>query len=146
MRSSAKPSGQNLRPPEPAGSSSVMTAARRPGVPIYDDAPAPFVMNVRASEDTTDDVARVRMIDTVARTARPRDVLTLLMLANASSGALKRPLLERAAQLFPPPSDVTVEAILAGDDAQLWRWYGTLDLPPAKSWWRNWRDAFPRLR
>ena len=130
----------------PAGSSSVMTAARRPGVPIYDDAPAPLAMNVRAIEDTTGDAARAPMIDTVVRTARARDVLTLLMLANASSGTMKRPLLERAAQLFPPPSDVTLEAILAGDDAQLWRWYGRLDLPPAKSWWRNWRDALPRLR
>jgi hypothetical protein len=130
----------------PAGTSSIMTAAARPGVPIYDDAPAGFATNVRALEHPLDEASRAAAVDRVVRAARLRDVLTLLMLANASEDAVKRPLLERAARLLPPPSGVTVEAIVAGDRAQLWRWYGTLDLPPAKSWWLNWRDAFPRPR
>ena len=57
----------------------------------------------------------------------------------------KRPLLERAAQLKPPPSGMTVDQILA-DGSRLWEWYNALDLPPVKSWWRNWRDAFPHAR
>jgi hypothetical protein len=130
----------------PAGASSIMTAAARPGVPIYDDAQPGFATSVRVLEHALDEANRAAAIDAVVRTARARDVLTLLMLANASEDRLKLPLLERAAELLPPPSGVTVKAIVAGDNEPLWRWYGTLDLPPAKSWWLNWRDAFPRTR
>ena len=130
----------------PAGASSIMTAAVRPGVPIYDDSRPGFAVGVRALEHPLDEAGRAAAIDAVVQTARARDVLTLLMLANASEDLLKRPLLERAAELLPPPSGVTVEAIVAGNNGQLWRWYGTLDLPPAKSWWLNWRDALPRPR
>ncbi|HJR58379.1 MAG TPA: hypothetical protein VJ813_03230 [Vicinamibacterales bacterium] len=127
----------------PAGAASIMRAAARPGVPVYDDALAAFRTSVRAFERADGEAARGRMIDGVVSSARPRDVLTLLTLANASPAPLKRPLLVRAAQLFPPPAAVSVEAIVAGDRDQLWRWYEALDLPPAKSWWLNWRDALP---
>jgi len=40
---------------------------------------------------------------------------------------------------------MTVDQILA-DGSRLWEWYNALDLPPVKSWWRNWRDAFPHAR
>ena len=49
----------------------------------------------------------------------------------------------RAAELAPPPRDVTVNGILRGDQDSLWRWRDTLPLPPAKSWLRNWRDGLP---
>jgi hypothetical protein len=130
----------------PAGASSVMTAAARPGVPVFDDASPVFISTVRAAERTADEGMALALVEQVSREARPRDVLTLLMLANTSRASLKRPLLERAAQLIPPPAGTSVEGILAGDRNQLWRWSGTLDLPPAKNWWRNWRDALPRLR
>jgi hypothetical protein len=130
----------------PAGASSLMTPAARPGVPVFDDAPRAFVMGVRTAEGTDDIAARAVAIDNVVRLARPRDVLTLLTLARTSPDAQRRRLLDRAAQLIPPPPDVTVDAIVGGDWNQLWRWSGTLDLPPAKGWLRNWRDALPRLR
>ena len=130
----------------PAGASSTMAAAFKPGVPIYDDAPAMFAANVRTLERTSDDAARVRAIGAIVASARVRDVLTLLVLADAAPPGARRPLLTRAARLFPPPADVSVEAILAGERDQLWRWYGALDVPPAKSWWLNWRDALPRPR
>ena len=130
----------------PAGASSVMTAAARPGVPAFDDAPPIFVASVRTAERTEDGTSRAAAIDTVVRLARPRDVLTLLTLARTSPVPERRRLLDRAAQLLPPPPGVTVDAIAAGDWNQLWRWSGTLDLPPAKGWLRNWRDAWPRTR
>jgi hypothetical protein len=130
----------------PAGASSVMTPAARPGVPAFDDAPAAFVASVRIAEGPDDVAARAVAIDTVVRLARPRDVLTLLTLARVSPVSQRRPLLDRAAQLLPPPPGVTVDAIVAGDWDQLWRWYDTLELPPAKGWLRNWRDALPRGR
>jgi hypothetical protein len=111
-------------------------------VPIYDDTSDAFSRAVRAAQDGGDAAERSEMA-TILRTARRRDVLTLLMLANVSDADLKRELLDRAAQLWPPPSGVRVDAIVAGDRNALWRWHGSLDLPPVKSWWRNWRDALP---
>jgi hypothetical protein len=130
----------------PAGASSVMTAAARPGVPAFDDAPPIFVASVRTAERTEDGTSRAAAIDTVVRLARPRDVLTLLTLARTSPVPERRRLLDRAAQLLPPPPGVTVDAIAAGDWNQLGRWSGTLDLPPAKGWLGNRRDAWPRTR
>lgn len=125
----------------PAGASALMRRLSRPGVPIYDDSSVEFATAVRAAEDDGD-ATEHRELDTILRTARRRDVLTLLMLANVSPDNLKPVLLRRAAALWPPPAGVTVDAILAGDRDQLWKWHAALDLPPVKSWWRNWRDAF----
>src|SRR5262249_47112650 len=70
----------------PAGASSLMSAAMRPGAPIFDDASSEFRLSVRALEQAgqaEDDPARNQLAQTVIRTARTHDVLTLLMLANA---------------------------------------------------------------
>jgi hypothetical protein len=125
----------------PAGASALMRRLSRPGVPIYDDSSGEFAAAVRAAQEDGEDTER-HQLDTIVRTARRRDVLTLLMLANVSPDDLKPVLLRRAAALWPPPAGVTVDAILAGDRDQLWKWHGALDVPPVKSWWRNWRDAF----
>jgi hypothetical protein len=128
----------------PAGASSTMAAASSPGVPIYEDAAPAFAAAVRAFERTSDAETRVLAIDAIVDSARPRDVLSLLVLARVAPESAKRRLLERAARLSPPPTGVSVDAIVGGDNTQLWRWYDALDLPPVKSWWLNWRDAFPR--
>lgn len=125
----------------PAGTSATMTRDARPAVPVYDDAAPQFKEAVRTFERTTDDAS----LADLARHARRRDVITLLVLAHQSADAHKRALLERAAVLKPPPPGVTVEQVLA-DSTRLWEWYNDLDLPPVKSWWRNWRDAFPHAR
>jgi hypothetical protein len=127
----------------PAGASSSMAPNRRPLVPLYDDATPRFRDGVRAIETATTDDARLAIAAEVLPDARRRDVVTLLMLANTTPGAVRRPLLDRAAELVPPPAGVSVDAILNGTAPLLWEWYGTLDLPPAKNWWRNWRDALP---
>jgi hypothetical protein len=126
----------------PAGASAEMHRAARPGVPIYLDASDVFAAAVRSAQSGGEAGER-RELDTIIRTARRRDVLTLLMLANVSATDIKRILLEQAAALWPAPSGVSVDAIVAGDRDQLWKWHATLDLPPVKSWWRNWRDALP---
>lgn len=43
----------------------------------------------------------------------------------------------------PPPGGLTADAVLNGDRQLVWDWYGTLDLPKPKTWWRNWRDVLP---
>jgi len=129
----------------PAGASANMTRDVRPNVPLYDDAPSAFKASVRSFERAPDAALRTSLLADITRAARARDVVTLLVLANQSPADLRRPLLERAAALWPPPPDLTIDQILADRD-KLWTWYNTLELPPAKSWWRNWRDAFPRPR
>ena len=131
--------GQSL---VPAGAAADMHKLARPGVPIFLDASDVFRAAVREAQDGGDAAER-RNLATIVRTARRRDVLTLLMLANASPADLKRVLLARAAEVWPPPTGVSVDAIVAGDRDQLWRWHGSLDLPPVKNWWRNWKDALP---
>jgi hypothetical protein len=131
--------GQSL---VPAGAVGEMRRLAPPGVPIYLDASDVFAAAVRAAQ-AGGDAAERRKLDTIVRTARQRDVLTLLMLAEPSAADVKRVLLDRAAHLWPPPSGVSVDAIVAGDRAQLWKWHGALDLPALKNWWRNWRDALP---
>ena len=125
----------------PAGTSATMTRDARPQVPVYDDAAPEFTLAVRTFERTSD----AALADEIARHARERDVITLLVLAHQAHGPSKRPLLERAAELKPPPAGITVDQVLA-DGSKLWNWYNALDLPPVKSWWRNWRDAFPHAR
>jgi hypothetical protein len=127
----------------PAGAVADMRPVARPGVPIYRDASDVFAAAVRAAQDGGDTAVRGEL-DTIVHTARRRDVLTLLMLANVTTTDVKRVLLARAAELWPPPSDVSIDAIVSGDRDQLWKWDASLDLPPAKSWWRNWKDALPR--
>jgi hypothetical protein len=131
----------------PAGASATMRPGQRPSVPVFDDADPRFKERVAEFERAVnlEDAARLTMLPEIAASARRRDVITLLMLANQSTGVVKRPLLERAAELRPPPAEVTIEQILA-DRSRLWIWYDALDLPRAKSWWLNWRDAFPRPR
>lgn len=127
----------------PAGSSSSMTPGLRPLVPLYDDASLRFREGVRAIERAETDDARVTIAALILPDARLRDVITLLMLSNTTPGAVRRPLLERAAALKPPPPGVSVDAILNGASPLLWQWYGALDLPAPKNWWRNWRDVLP---
>jgi hypothetical protein len=52
-------------------------------------------------------------------------------------------LLEHAAILSPPPRP-PASGVASLDDAAVWEWFDSLPLPPAKAWWRNWRDVFRR--
>ena len=122
----------------PAGASSTMTTGVAPSVPVFDDADESFV-------DAARRIARDGprgAVDDLVRFARPRDVYTLLQLALRYPDAADA-LLRRAAELAPPPDDVTVGRILRGDRRALWKWSDSLPLPPPKKWWRHWRDAIP---
>jgi ferric-dicitrate binding protein FerR (iron transport regulator) len=128
----------------PAGASSAMVPGFAPRVPLFDDAAEAFRRGVRALEDGLASGSGPKGPLGFLAHSRPRDVISLLMLAARSPAVIGRPLLERAAALVPPPAGVSVEAILRGERDGLWRWHDALDLPPPKSWWLHWRDAFSR--
>ncbi len=123
----------------PAGASSEMRVGRPPGVPVFQDATRAFAAGVRALEGGSVDPAAVRA--TLAE-ARARDVYTLLLLIERGSIGADA-MAARAAELWPPPRDVTANGVARGDRDGLWRWRDTLPLPPPKGWLRNWRDALP---
>jgi hypothetical protein len=128
----------------PAGASSVMRPDSRPVVPVYDDAPAAFSAAVRGFESGDPTGAA---LSSIVATARPRDVLTVLLLAARQSGPDRATLVARAAVLAPPPATADLAAVSSGDNDALWHWIDDgLPLPPVKGWWRNWRDGLPRLR
>jgi hypothetical protein len=121
----------------PAGAESEMRPGRAPGVPIFRDATPAFAAAARDLESGSADRAGI-----VAAEARARDVLTLLLLVERGLPG-RDVIAARAAELWPPPADVTVNGVLRGDRDGLWRWRDTLPLPPPKGWLRNWRDALP---
>jgi ferric-dicitrate binding protein FerR (iron transport regulator) len=123
----------------PAGASSEMTRAGRPGVPVFDNADPAFRAAVRRYELTGD----AAVVETIVGTARVEDMLTLLDLVDRGTAGTDR-IASRAAELWPLPDGVTVGGIVRGDRDGLWRWRDTLPLPPVKSWLRNWRDALPQ--
>lgn len=122
----------------PAGASSRMTAERLPSVPVYRDADPSFQAAVRALERDGGGAA----VDAVVTTARPRDVLTLLVLA-ARGGEGRETLVARAAELAPPSRGELADDALRGDRRAIWDWIGELPLPPPKRWLPNWRDRRP---
>ncbi|MGD8375735.1 MAG: hypothetical protein PVF68_06305 [Acidobacteriota bacterium] len=124
----------------PAGASSYMMAGHAPGAPIFEDARPAFRTAVRDLERDGTWRTPGGSLEFL-EAARVRDVFTLLMLADAVPPDLRRPLVERAALLEPPPPGVSPESIVRGASEPLWRWVDALELPPPKSWWRNWRDA-----
>lgn len=126
----------------PAGASSQMSPGLPPLVPVFDDATPGFRRGSRVLEQAMlAPLAAETSLDFLPE-ARTKDVLTLLWLAKEASSDVRPALVERAAQLVPPPGGVTIRAVAQGSREQLWQWVDALDLPAAKSWWLNWRDAF----
>ena len=123
----------------PAGASGEMRSDLLPGVPVFDNAGPSFLAAVRQLERTGD----APSLRSVLGSARPQDVLTLLMLIVRGVPGSDE-LVVRAAELSPPPGGVTVGQVVRGDRDAVWLWRDSLPLPPAKGWLRNWKDALPR--
>lgn len=123
----------------PAGASGEMSRELLPGAPVFDSASASFRAAVRQLERAHDEES----LHTVLSAARVEDVLTLLILLDRHVVGAGR-LAARAAELWPPPDDITVNRVVRGDREALWLWRDTLPLPPPKGWLRNWQDALPR--
>jgi len=123
----------------PAGASAEMRRDMPPGVPVFDNASTAFRTGVRQLEQTADEAS----LRAVLESARVQDVLTLLMLIERRTYGSDQ-LAVRAAELSPPPADVTVGRILRGDREGIWHWRDSLPLPRPKSWLGNWKDALPR--
>jgi hypothetical protein len=124
----------------PQGAASRMVKGSLASVPIFVDAREDFQAAVRRVDEGSESPEDLEAIRT---SARMRDVYTLLFLAERTRFG-RETLLDRAAELAPPPSaDVRARAV-TGDRRALWEWARPLELPPPKGWVRNWRDGLPR--
>jgi hypothetical protein len=123
----------------PGGASSAMTKSGRPTVPVFRSAPREFKEAIARLEAGSAGAS----LETAVRTARRRDVLTLLVLARRSVSVRER-FVSRAAELMPPRNAETVALARAGDTAAIDAWIAELPLPPVTSWVPNWRDRLLR--
>ena len=122
----------------PAGA--VCRTRRRggPGIPYYDDAPAPLAQAV-ASFDRGDTAA----LDTILGAARPQDGLTLWHLMTRVSAEDRGAVFDRFAQLVKLPPEVTREKVIARDGATIDLCWNALNLMNT-DWWRGWERDWRR--
>lgn len=123
----------------PGGASSAMTKSGHPSAPVFRSAPREFAEAIRTLEAG----GAVGSVETAVRTARRRDVLTLLVMARRSPSVRER-FVSRAAELMPPRNAQMVALARAGDAAAIDSWIAELPLPPVTSWVPNWRDRLLR--
>jgi hypothetical protein len=109
-----------------------------PGTPYYEDAPTGYADALTILDfGPANDPGRAAALETVLSAARRRDALTLWHLLTRGTTDERRRVYDRMAALVPPPSGVTVDAVLRSDRRATDRWWNALGLDDA-SWWRIW--------
>jgi hypothetical protein len=127
----------------PAGAEAETRDGFAPGSPYFEDAPAQFKAALASVNfGPLDAPQRQAALGAVLGEARQKDVMTLFNLMARADREERGRIYDRAAQLDPPPAGVTREAILAYDQQMMNRWWETLRLGNAKTWWIHWEDAF----
>jgi hypothetical protein len=107
-----------------------------PGIPFYEDAPAPLAQAVGRYE--RGDAAA---LGEVLAAARPRDGLTLWHLLARVDARDRGAVFDRFAQLVKLPSEVTREAVVRKDRAAVDLCWNALELENT-DWWRGWERAW----
>jgi hypothetical protein len=123
----------------PGGASSSMARSGMPSVPVFKSAPREFAEAIRSLERSFS----AADVEKAARSARRRDVLTLLVMARRHPPVRDR-FVSRAAELMPPRNAELVTRARGGDAPAVESWISELPLPPVTSWVPNWRDRLLR--
>jgi hypothetical protein len=126
----------------PQGAMCATRRGRGPGTPYYSDASRELVRAL-TDVDFGDRTGRARALETALSLARPRDALSVWHLLTRLHGEERGRAFDRLAQLAPPPSGVTREGVVAGNQTMLDAWWDTLGLESA-SWWRMWETPWAR--
>lgn len=121
----------------PAGASCRADTRNGPGIPVFEDAPAPLRLAVDAY-NRRGDPAEVPRILTAARA---RDGLTLWHLMVRVPLRDRGAVFDRFAQFAPLPAGVTREGVLALDRRMLDLCWDALNLDDAE-WWREWKQEW----
>ncbi|MBO0859196.1 MAG: zf-HC2 domain-containing protein [Chloracidobacterium sp.] len=114
-----------------------------PGTPYFSDASEDF-QNALAIFDLAESgsEARSNALQTALAKSRKRDALTLWHLLARADGEDRLRVYKRLAELIPPPTQATPEAVMRGDRAALDLWWEKLELGSAE-WWRIWKGPVP---
>ncbi len=114
-----------------------------PGTPYFSDSREDF-QNALAIFDVAESGsdARSNALQTALAKARKRDALTLWHLLARAEGDDRMRVYKRLAELIPPPSQATPEAVMRGDRSALDLWWEKLELGSAE-WWRIWKGPIP---
>ena len=123
----------------PAGAAAIAVAGAGPGTAFFDDASEELKSALRDINFGPADHRQA--LERALRSARPRDVYSLLRLSIRLSGEERSLIYDRASQLVPPPSGVTRQAFIDRESGALDRWVDSLGLGSAKRWWVHWRDV-----
>ena len=108
-----------------------------PGTPRYEDAPALFAAALEQLDFGEGDArTRAAAVQVVLDAARPRDALTLWHLLARVNPPDRVRVYERLAQLAPPPSHISRDAVLGGDRQALEAWWDSLDIEGTSFWSR----------
>lgn len=102
----------------PSGASCRIEADRRLGIPVFDDASTPLRDAVSRLEE-----GDLSGLSVVLGSARPRDSLTLWHLLARTQGPDRERVLERLAELAPPPDGADREQVLALEQRALEAWW-----------------------
>ncbi|MBA3297821.1 MAG: FecR domain-containing protein [Acidobacteria bacterium] len=106
-----------------------------PGTPRYEDAPSGFAEALAVLDfGEMNDPKRDRALALILATSRRRDALTLWHLLSRGSPGERQRVYDQLARLSPAPSEVTRDAVLAGDQRALNAWWDSFRFE-GTSWW-----------
>lgn len=131
----------------PAGAACATRPKVGPGTPYFEDA-TPEFRAALARLDFEEGTVQQRASDlaTVLAESRKLDSLTLWHLLTRVDEGQRLLVYDRLAKLVPPPSGVTKERILRGDQPMLDLWWNELgfdDISVWRHWERSWSDKTP---
>jgi hypothetical protein len=127
----------------PAGARCATRTGIGPGTPYMTDAHTALVQALTVLDfGAASEPARTAALSHVLTEARSEDALTLWHLLGRAPPAERTVVFDALARLVPPPTTVTREGILRGDQAMRDAWWGALDLGDV-DWWRTWKRRWP---
>jgi len=112
----------------PAGALALTRVGTGPGTPFFDDASPAFRRALASFDFEPNTSSREAALRTVLDSARPRDAVTLLNLVRTVDASRRVAVLERLAQLSPPPAMVDKSAVVSGHFESLQAWWNALGL------------------
>jgi hypothetical protein len=112
----------------PAGAACETQKGIGPGTPYFDDSTQYFRGLLRAIDFYPEAANRSAILTTLLDEARPRDTLTLWHLLARVNGEDRGRVYDKLAGFAPPPSGVTREGILQGNQQMLATWRSMLEI------------------
>jgi ferric-dicitrate binding protein FerR (iron transport regulator) len=107
----------------PAGAFCRTHSGSGPGTPFFEDSSPEFQAALERVDLAPEGAERRRQLDIVLQEARVRDALSLWHLLPRLDAASRGAVYDRLAQLFPPPSGVTRDGIVALEPTMLQDWH-----------------------